>query len=312
MAPPIERPDKEFWILPFDVPIFSIYQRLLLKYFMKLNNSRNDVVVNSFGTFQPTFVEDVIYAHGVTAWSFDEEYISKMRRIYAFPYMLLSEKKNVKLDGAVTVVANSKYTAHQLKQVGVDVDAVVYPPVASHVYLPLSRQQKFDNVVVFGRLAHAKKMDFVAELAKQSATTKFVVVCSVSKGYLPLLKSLLWKCRTLKNVEFHYNVGYGEVLSLLAKSKIVLNMGLETFGYALAEAVSAGCIPVVHPEGGALEVVEGIEHYEASNVAEATEAIDCALSTWKPEKARHVADVMRCRFGFERFAKQFIPYLNGT
>ena len=83
-------------------------------------------------------------------------------------------------------------------------------------------------------------------------------------------------------------------------------MGVETFGIALAEAVSAGCIPIIYPEGGALEVVEGIEHHKATNVFEASEAITDALSHWTPEKSHAVAEMMHKRFGYEKFIREFM------
>ena len=308
LTPPVDRPDKEIYIIPQNIPLFTIYQRLLLRYLIKSHKFENNILVNSCGTFQPMFKEDIIYTHGVESKKLSKStYSTKLRQVYAIPYMLLTEKKMKRISEKTQIIANSKYTSYQLKQIeGIDADAIIYPPVASHIYSPLSRHEKTDNVILIARLAHIKKMDFVIKIAKKRPETKFTVVCLVSKGYMPLLRELLDNCKDLKNVEFHYNINYMKRLSLLATSKIVLNMGVETFGIALAEAVSAGCIPIIYPEGGALEVVEGIEHHKATNVFEASEAITDALSHWTPEKSHAVAEMMHKRFGYEKFIREFM------
>ena len=317
LSPPVERPDKEYWFCPFDIKLFSIYQgllyrRLIVKNFTKiLHTNKKNIIINNFGTFMPTYGSDIIYVHGVTPWRVPRSYHqSKLKYLYAFPYLSITKSRRNELESSTICIANSKYTNMCLRSIGVKADAVIYPPVATHIYSELSRRKKDNDVISISRLVRTKRVDFVVQLAERMPEINFIIICYVSPASFNLLSNLFYRSRKLKNVQIYYNINYKTRLKLLSHSKVILNMGRkEHFGTALAEAISGGCIPIIYPEGGPLEIVDGIEHYKATDLSGASYAIRRAISRWKPKKAHDVSDAMHNSFGFGRFIKEFIPVL---
>lgn len=317
LSPPVERPDKEYWFFPFDIKLFSIYQgllyrRLIVKNLTKiLHTSKKNIIINNFGAFMPTYGSDIIYVHGVTAWGVPRSYYqSKLKHLYAFPYLSLAESRRNELDSSTTCIANSKYTNMRLRSIGVKADAVIYPPVATHIYSKLSRRKKDNDVISISRLVRTKRVDFAIQLAERMPEINFIIICYVSRASFNLLSDLFYRSRKLKNVQIYCNINYKTRLQLLSRSKVILNMSRrEHFGTALAEAISAGCTPIIYPEGGPLEIVEGIEHYRAKTLEEAEDAVRNALIEWNYQKSVQRVEATDSRFNFNRFAQEFIPVL---
>lgn len=316
-SPPVDRPDKEYWFCPFDIKLFSIYQgllyrRLIVKNFTKiLHTNKKNIIINNFGTFMPTYGSDIIYVHGVTPWRVPRSYYqSKLKYLYAFPYLSITKSKRNELESSTICIANSKYTNMCLRNIGVKADAVIYPTVATHIYSKLSRRKKDNDVISISRLASRKRVDFAIRLAERMPEINFIIICHVSPASFNLLSHLFYRSRKLKNVQIYYNANYKTKLQLLSRSKVILNMGRkEPFGIALAEAISAGCTPVIYPEGGPLEIVEGIEHYRAKTLEEAEDAVRNALNEWNYQKSVQRVEAIDRRFNFNRFAQEFIPVL---
>ena len=79
---------------------------------------------------------------------------------------------------------------------------------------------------------------------------KLAIIGSLPPGgeiYLAYLKRLCKELKIEHQVSFYPNANFPEELQeIIARSKICVSNGIEYFGIALAEQMSAGCIPIVY------------------------------------------------------------------
>jgi hypothetical protein len=106
-------------------------------------------------------------------------------------------------------------------------------------------------------------------------------------------------------VTLYLNIPFEKKLEILQNSKVYLHlMQAEHFGLALAEACSAGCLPVVVKGGGQEEIVEGVEHSVYDDLGHAADLVGLAIRSWTPEQSLRVSSLME-RFSKKHFADQF-------
>lgn len=169
------------------------------------------------------------------------------------------------------VVVNSRFTKKIVDQeYGIN-SKVIYPPVSDIV-----EQSKEKIILSVGRFEpslNVKQQDKLIEafkvLSKDLPEWKLVLVgASSSDEYIDSLKK-----KAGKHVEIITNAPYSKVQELYGKSSIYwhaagLNVDqdknpelTEHFGITTAEAISAGCIPLVVPKGGQTEVVPASDFY---------------------------------------------------
>jgi hypothetical protein len=106
-------------------------------------------------------------------------------------------------------------------------------------------------------------------------------------------------------VKLYMDISFERKLEILGSSKVYLHMmPAEHFGLALAEACSAGCLPVVVKGGGQEEIVEGVEHAIYGDLACAADLVQLAVKSWTPQKSMYVSSLME-RFSKRNFSNLF-------
>lgn len=171
-----------------------------------------------------------------------------------------------------TVVTNSVFSSKAVKLYYPSTDPViVYPPIDIEFFSRVVGSESRENrIVVLGRYNPDKNIELSIEVAKvlKSMNIKFEmsIVGNISRLYYPYYNYLqkLIKTNGLEDmVELKSNVDINNLLNLFEKSKVLFHPTIgEPFGMCIAEAMSAGLVPVVPSFGGNTEFVQESLRYK--------------------------------------------------
>jgi len=206
------------------------------------------------------------------------------------------------------VLANSRYVANLLKDLGVSA-RVLYPPVRSREIIQstsyIRRNNRERMIVTITRIAPGKQLETIPLIASKVKDAKFILAGSLNDKdyYMKLLR--LKKVFNADNFTIIPNVDKADLHTLLGKALIYLHTARhEQFGIAVVEAMAAGAIPKVHRSGGPwhdiLEERDGLYGYSYSTVEEAIEKIRDIMSN----PYRHVEVSERARLRALAFDEQ--------
>ena len=157
---------------------------------------------------------------------------------------------------------------------------IIYPPIDINFFSRVvSSDSRENRIVVLGRFNPDKNIELALEVAKvlKGMNTKFEmsIVGNLSKLYYPYYHYLqkLIKVNGLSDmVDLRANVDINDLLTLFGKSKVLFHPTIgEPFGMCIAEAMSAGLVPVVPNFGGNTEFVPKSQRY--NNQKEAAKII---------------------------------------
>jgi glycosyltransferase involved in cell wall biosynthesis len=128
-----------------------------------------------------------------------------------------------------------------------------------------------------------KRLDTFLRASVYLPDVKFILVGEISDGSINSLKRMAGS-----NVKFTGYLNHGALLPYFHKAKVYCQLSAhESFGVALAEAMSCGCVPVVTRKYSLPEIVGDTGFYVPYNDPEATaDAIRKALTSNKGLKAR--------------------------
>ena len=191
-------------------------------------------------------------------------------RLYYWP-IAFQFKRSVKKNDLL--MCNSLYTQRAITDYWGREAEVVYPPVDVKDFTSVEKETL---VVSVGRFTPEKNFELVAEVARQLPDVKFVIA-----GRKGLVDSYFDKIVALKpaNLDLLVDVTRKDLSVLLGRAKVYLHgMVGEHFGISVAEAMAAGCVPVVHSNGGPKEIVGGYG-FLYNNVEECIRAIEAALQS---------------------------------
>jgi len=258
---------EEISLIPCRLMMFGIYQRPLTGVLTPVLRKKADLVINTHG--DAIFgSSDITYMHyPVIALMHErpEAYVKYRRslfwRIYFTPYELTQRiLLRLFLKGSL-IITNSKFSARAIEQYLGRKATVVNPPVDTKTFSPKSFRRKKPNIVlVVGRFTPEKRYDLIPLIATKCKNAKFFVVGSVSpknEPYYNEVQSLVEK-HSVTNVTLMRDVPLEQLRELYEEASIYLHLMVsEHFGIAVAEAMSAGCVPVIHKSGGAwTEILE--------------------------------------------------------
>ena len=209
-----------------------------------------------------------LLSNGLYAWPMRRHYSWKIKRI-------------------ALVLAISGYSKARFDQTWRVPTRLVYP--ACNMVRPSHVR---DNIVVTAaRGVPEKRLQLFWEVARHCPNYRFVLLLTVDPRFEELAKSLQETVpangRVIVN---HIKAIYDEVLS---RSRIYLHlMNGEHFGITVVEAMSAGCVPVVHASGGPREIVgdSGLLWRRVEEIPRLLAAADAAyesLSERSMERARN-------------------------
>lgn len=156
------------------------------------------------------------------------------------------------------IICNSNFTAsvyHELYHEDFNNIDVIYPPIQ------LSQDKVYDKikntVVTLGRFSNEKRQLEQIEIAKQLPQLNFKIIGFTGDD------KYFKKCRKkienekIENVTLLPNISFIEIEKHLNESTFFLhNVRMEPFGISTIQAISKGCIPIVHNSGGSKEIVQ--------------------------------------------------------
>jgi glycosyltransferase involved in cell wall biosynthesis len=233
-------------------------------------------------------------------------------KVFFFPYRrFLDFSKRVINDKLF--FANSRFTAKAVKaEFGVN-SHVLYPPLSNDIISQNERelnQHRNDSVVTISRIARDKNLEIIPYIAKSTSKSTYFVVVGLleSEEVLSTLLRLVKKLKVSEKVKVIPNVGRPGLRKILLNSKVYLHTKVnEHFGISIIEAMSSGCIPIVHNSGGPKEFVP--KHLRYESIEDAAQKINEAIERWSPRKACSTSKYAQ-RFSESNFSKQFIDIFN--
>ena len=206
--------------------------------------------------------------------------------------------------------ANSKFIAKAVKaELGVN-PHVLYPSVSDFI---LNRDQlhfnnQRDNVALtVARISYGKNLEIIPHIAELTSKNVSFVIAGLLDSE-QALNSLIRLRKELNisadRVKILVNVKRSILRKMLLNSKVYLHSAVdEPFGISIVEAMSSGCIPVVHDSGGPREFVPSNLRYKSPD--DAAEKVEKAIAEWSTTKANEFS-TNAYRFNEKNFSKQFI------
>jgi len=237
---------------------------------------------------------------------------ARSNKIYFYPYKSFLNFRRGEIINKL-ILANSKFTAEAVKaEFGVD-PHILYPPVSSdflnHDETDFNGQRD-NTVTTIARISEGKNLKIIPYIAKStSEEVSFTIAGHLdSKEALNSLLRLINELKVHEKVKILTNVKRDRLRGILSNSKVYLHPTVnEHFGISIVEAMSSGCIPVVHDSGGVTEFVPRNLRYKS--IEEASEKVEKAIDDWSPIQARKVSNYAD-RFSENNFSKQFIDVFN--
>jgi len=226
----------------------------------------------------------------------------------SLPYTIF--EKNLTKENGKLVLANSHYTAEEIRKFSGKKAEVLYPPVPSIIFNNnpenLTKNQRKDLVVTISRFGPGKELEkipYIASLTEKNI--QFAIIGRVHyKDTLLSLQKLTKKLGLQNRVKFFPDASRIEMKQILKNTKVYLHTMIgEHFGISIVEAMAMGCIPIVHNSGGPREFVPVDLRY--NNIYEAAAKITKEIYEWSPEKALKNIRIAE-RFREENFSKEFL------
>ncbi len=191
-------------------------------------------------------------------------------------------------------LANSQFIARRIAKAYRREATVIYPPVDVHRILPGSRREDF--YLAASRLVAYKRIDLIVDAFAAMPDRRLVVI-----GDGPEFEKL--RSRATRNVEL---LGYQNTPTLhdyMQRAKAFVFAALEDFGIILAEAQATGTPVVAFGQGGAREIVRGLDSLHPTGVffdEQTVESLSAGIERFERE-AKHIESAA-CRTNAERFS----------
>lgn len=178
-----------------------------------------------------------------------------------------SVSNKFKLQKISAVICNSLYTKKFIDQSFNVSSKVVYPPVDTNSFVPLKKENYILSVGRFFSHLHSKKQEILIDVFGNLKLKDWKLILAGGVDDENYVEKLKKRAKGV-NVEFKFNVSFEEMQILYGKAKIYWHVAgygedlnshpqfAEHFGISTAEAMSAGCVPVVFNGGGLPEIVE--------------------------------------------------------
>ena len=214
------------------------------------------------------------------------------------------------------VLTNSSWTANYICMAYGRCDSkVLHPPIDYRFYHSYYSDRRENIVVTVSRYSPEKHLEAIPRIASQVPEAEFYLVGSVSRYSGPVIEKIRAKAETYKAGNFHmvFNASREQLAELLGKAKVYLHPPFpEHFGMAIAEAMSAGAVPVVFKDGGGWTDIVGPfdKSLGYQNLAEAVNIIKVLL--WDSNELREKskkASLHASRFSYEQFKVNLADHL---
>jgi len=154
-------------------------------------------------------------------------------------------------DDTKPVMTNSTWTVKYIRGAyGNQRVYVVHPPVNDEELSSLNGDRG-KIVLTVSRIDWGKRVTEIPEIARLLPEAEFYLVGSTSSSSGPILNLIEERSKGLKNFHLETNVPRKRIIELMSQASIYLHPPLaEHFGITIAEAATAGLVPVVYRDGG--------------------------------------------------------------
>ena len=234
--------------------------RITRRRFERFNFAGYDLVLSSSSSFAKGVVTPpetchICYCHTPSRFVWrQQEYLAQSRSGRAVTYLASLVVNNMRawdVESAQRVdyfVANSYNVARRIRKFyRRDVAAVIYPPVETAKFKPVSLAEVGDHFLVVSRLINYKRIDLAVEACTRLGLPLRVV------GIGPDLLHL--KRIAGPTIEFLGRLSDEQVAQELARCKALIFPGEEDFGITPVECMASGRPVVAFGAGGALETI---------------------------------------------------------
>ena len=315
------RPDAEHHLYP-RLPGGSVLGWLLLSVsyihlLLRAKRIKGSVTINNYGEVFP-FIADLSYVHSIPLQTSAVHYQNPFRvplwrvtsRIYLLSYRLLRI-----LFRMSAVVANSRYVS-KLVDDGSKALFVLHPPVRVRGLLGQDKSKE-RMIFTLSRITGTKRLSIIPEIAAGvgSEGCRFLLMGKMDEGSAEAIHELAAQARRLgveAMIEVVGNPDRRTVEEGYSESRIYLStQPTETFGMAVVEAMSHGCVPLVPPSGGPwIDILDGVEGrygFSYDSPAQAARRIgDIFYDTDMADQISERAKERASYFGSDAFRRRFL------
>jgi len=202
----------------------------------------------------------VCYCHfsSYSAYIYQSRFVKGCRRFYRliagifYKYIEQHQYPQVLLFNSKYTMNNSKHMKYMVKK------DILYPPVNASDQIYIKKEKRDPKMVVsLGRISPEKDQLLQIRIASKLPEYTFILLgfADEKSQYYKIVRSAASR---LNNVHVMPNVSQATTEEYLRKSTYYLHtMKGEHFGISILQAVIAGCIPIIHKDGGAQEVLNG-------------------------------------------------------
>ncbi|BAB65142.1 glycosyltransferase family 4 protein [Sulfurisphaera tokodaii] len=247
---------NSIYSLPFHLPKFDKYQRLLVYFTAK--KVKPKLFFNASGILIPlsNIAPHIIYAGAPAISSVPSKYTrSLFWRLYLLPFRIIISRIKDEAKKA-TIIANSLYSARAIAKVfEIPQPQVIYPPVDVEFYSKAFENEDRESVfVTIARFEKGKMIENAIKFSHLSGIKGIVIGSLNDKRYYKELMRL--RDRLNADIKFLPNLPREEVLKILSKAKLYFHPTIgEHFGIPIIEAMASGVVPIVPKESGGSEIV---------------------------------------------------------
>jgi glycosyltransferase involved in cell wall biosynthesis len=269
--------DCEYVLPPYKTKLLpSTYENVLtwilrdvINFNLIIKNKGYDVTIITKPSLVPAFA-DIIYIHFPmfipvfkSLYYPDKFVYNVVNRILSMPVALI-EKLLISLSSILdykpVVLTNSTFSSLIIRKFLKINPLILHPPVAVERLLPLSVNEKREDIVVtISRIDPSKNLDIIIDVAKKVRSAKFAIIGTLSSySYYHTLIREIKRNHLGERIKILVNVDEDQKIDVLRRAKVYLHtMKYEHFGIAVVEGMAAGLIPIVHKRGGPwLDIVE--------------------------------------------------------
>lgn len=244
-----------------------------------------------FSTQDPGYIPDLSVP--VLQWGYFPRYFPDFPpgSLLSLP---LQEYYKRKISRIGLVLAISQYSKLNLDTKWSRPSALIYPACNM-----VGAGSKRNLVVTVGRAIPAKRLELFWEVASICPNYEFAMLLTQDHNLMEYSRSL--SRGSPVNGKTIFNPTKATYHKLLGEARVYLHfMKGEHFGITIVEAMSAGCVPVVHDSGGPKEIVTDGTGFRWQSSEEIPEMVDHAMKI-APSSASH----LRAEdFTFEKFERR--------
>ncbi len=234
---------------------------------------------------------------------------SRLRQAYlTLTKVIAGHYEQTSLVNAGLILANSIWSRKVIRErFGIETE-VVYPPVKLQAMVPSSERNRH-RIVCLGRVYPEKRIEQIIEIIKAVRGRGHEITLHIVGDTRETAYGR--KIEQLSQVEGNWIVREGRQFGE-AKARLLSECAYgiharpgEAFGIAIAEMITAGCIPFVPAEGGPAEIVDHNPALLYETPQEAVEKIDSMLRNPTLERATRLCLQQRSRqFSADSFMRE--------